>query len=203
MLPTEAKLALCAGGYMTLFFGGAGGSHYLGLAALLVLGFPLLGEPAYTKISLYALLAAFFEEWGFPGARKPFVPFLFVNAFAFASAFEYAQVLDRTAFGRLAAARGESFTEFYAKHLLVHWFPVAVMWLWLKMNKTRYREILPWNPATGIYTAGVHLAWAYANFGTLDLSGVYVYMQKEHWDAMWTVAISNHVAMGMLWRYVI
>lgn len=131
------------------------------------------------------------------------MPFLFVNGVALAAAFETGRIVDPTAFARMAAARGEAYATFHIKHLLVHWVPVLMMWTWLRLNRARYRAILSWSPATGVYTATVHLVWAYANFGTLDLSGVYVVMEKSHWETMWTVAVATHVAAGMLWRFVI
>ena len=206
MLPLLAKLFLFVGSFAGFFLchGREDGRNQLAsLALMLILGLPLAGEPMYTKISLYALLCGAAIE--IFGTRRgvSMIPFLFVNSVAVVTAFNAADQFDRSAFERMALLSGDSPTFFWLKHCAVHWAPVLITYVWLVADKERHLRAVPWDPMTGVYTAVVHLAWALINFGTLDLSSVYVKLSPGEWDLCWTSAVFMHLAIGGSWRWIV
>jgi hypothetical protein len=202
MLPLLAKTILCAGSFAGFFFCN-GRNKLAGLALLLILGLPLSGEATYTKISLFATLCGAAHEIFGPRRGVSMIPFLFVNSVAVVTAFNAANQFDPTAFERMASQNGDSLTQFWLKHCLVHWGPVYITFFWLVADKERHLQAVPWDPMTGVYTAAVHLAWALLNFGSLDLSSVYVKLSPGHWDLCWSTAVFMHLVLGCSWRWMV
>lgn len=202
MLPLLAKIILCAGSFAGFFFCN-GRSQVAALALLFILGLPLLGEVTYTKISLFATLYAAGHEIFGPRRGISMIPFLFVNSVAVVTAFNAADQFDPTAFERMASKNGDSPTGFWLKHCAVHWGPVILTFIWLVADKERHLRAVPWDPMTGVYTASLHVAWAILNFGTLDLSSLYVKLSPGDWDLCWSTALFMHFVIGCAWRSMV
>ena len=203
MIPiNDIRFPLFAISFFAVFFG-RGFAKAFAVPVLFITGLPLAGESTYTKISLVAALAASLQE-AFGARRGPsLVPFLFVNSCAILAGFNAACDADPTAFGRMAAENGDSPGTFWWKHAAVHWLPPALLYSWLVSDRERYLARGALSPFTGIVTAAVHLAWAIVNFGTLDLSEVYVAMEGAAWSSAWGSAVLVHVLFGCTWRLII
>lgn len=163
----------------------------------------MAGEVAYTKISLFGILCGAHRELFGPRRGVSAIPFLFINAMAVATAFSAADLIDPTAFERMAARNGDTYRGFLSKHYAVHWAPVVLTFVWLVADRGRHLRETPWDPMTGGYTAAVHVAWALLNFGTLDMSSVYVELSPGDWYLCWATAVATHLAVGCTWRWMV
>lgn len=198
----DSRFLLFLASFICVFFA-PGASKMAAFALSLVVGLPLAGEPTYTKISLVAGLAGGIQE-AFRVRRGPsLVPFLFVNSCAILAGFNAACDADPTAFERMAAKSGDSLGTFQMKHAAVHWLPPAIFYMWMVSDRERYLARGALSPFTGLVTAAFHIAWALANFGSLDLSEVYVDMAGSAWNRAWGSAVLAHILFGCSWRLIV
>lgn len=170
----------------------------LGKAAVAISAMPALGVTTYTNISLYAVLWTLAGELA-TGTISSLMPALFVNHVAISFSFQYAVISNPGAAVTMAARSGWTDAGFHARNFLVHWLPAAL--LMLRVSNPEYKTIVRVSPA--LFSASVHLAWAYLNHGSLDLSGAYVRLPIAAWESAWDVALAAHFLAGAYWVIIL
>ena len=192
---STARAVVCFAGLScaSLFDAGTALSS-LGKAAVAISALPALGVSTYTKISLYAALWIFVNELR-TGILSPAMPALFVNQVAICFSFQHVVSSEPQAAAAIAAENGWSRAGFHARNVLAHWVPAAL--LLFRVQNPEYRRVVTVSPA--FFTAGVHMAWAYLNHGSLDLSGAYVRLPRAAWESAWNVALTAHFLAGAYW----
>lgn len=101
------------------------------------------------------------------------------------TSFHMAALLDSSAFPRMRLKNNWSFCVFHAGNLVLHVFPLLVVWRYPPLD-------VQWHHA--VCASATLTAWTLAasGEGSLCLDRVYVTMTPEHWRLMFGTAVLTH-----------
>ena len=76
---------------------------------------------------------------------------------------------------------------------MAHHAPIFLVWWWWGL----YGYPAPLlGHFTGVATLAVHIYWAYAAAGGLDLSSIYGYLSTDNWHRLWKCGAITHLAVS-------
>ena len=131
-------------------------------------------DPPWTFVNLFIYLLAptvFFKRASY------------VSMWGTVVSFELINLLDRGYHRKLWTKQNITMPVFYAFDLIVHWLPLAAFYTPALCNGV---DIL-----CKLVAVAINVTWgAWVTGGTMDLSGVYVYMPWAKWRVMWTIALT-------------
>lgn len=128
--------------------------------------------------------------------RPPLLlPYLVINSWAIAAAFNVVRLCDRTFWERAAAWSGFPLSVFHVFNVLVHLLPAVYCTWWFTQHPagacSASSMSMPW-----LITIAFHGSWVLRTVQTIFLDEIYFECPKWQWCLAWASALAVHILVG-------